>query len=182
MSEAHIIDGKAFAAGLRARVGAEVARIKAAHGLTPTLTVILVGEDPASQVYVRNKGTQTKEAGMNSVTHRLDAATPEAELLTLIESLNADPACNGILVQLPLPNHIDESKVLATINPDKDVDGFHVINVGRLWTGQTALVPCTPYGCILMLKDYLGSLSGKRALVLGALKHRRQADGGVAVG
>ena len=167
MSEAHIIDGKAFAAGLRARVGAEVARIKAAHGLTPTLTVILVGEDPASQVYVRNKGTQTKEAGMNSVTHRLDADTPEAELLTLIESLNADPACNGILVQLPLPNHIDESKVLATINPDKDVDGFHVINVGRLWTGQTALVPCTPYGCILMLKDYLGSLSGKRALVLG---------------
>ena len=130
MSEAHIIDGKAFAAGLRARVSAEVARIKAAHGLTPTLTVILVGEDPASQVYVRNKGTQTKEAGMNSVTHRLDADTPEAELLTLIESLNADPACNGILVQLPLPNHIDESKVLATINPDKDVDGFHVINVG----------------------------------------------------
>lgn len=167
MTTATIIDGKAFAATLRGRVGAEVARIKAAHGLTPNLTVILVGEDPASQVYVRNKGTQTVEAGMTSDTHRLDAATPEADLLALIDSLNADPACNGILVQLPLPDHIDESKVLAAIAPDKDVDGFHVINVGRLWTGQGALVPCTPYGCLMLLKDHLGNLSGKRALVLG---------------
>ncbi len=168
MSEAKIIDGKAFAAGLREQVATEVAKLGAAHGIKPCLTVILVGEDPASQVYVRNKGTQTEEAGMDSVTHRLDASTPEAELLKLIESLNNDPSCNGILVQLPLPDHIDESKVLAAIDPDKDVDGFHVINVGRLWTGQNSLVPCTPYGCLLMLKDHFGGdLSGKRALVLG---------------
>ncbi|MBO6518983.1 MAG: bifunctional methylenetetrahydrofolate dehydrogenase/methenyltetrahydrofolate cyclohydrolase FolD [Rhodospirillales bacterium] len=168
MSEAKIIDGKAFAAGLRARVATEVAKLGADHGIKPCLTVILVGEDPASQVYVRNKGTQTEEAGMESVTHRLDASTPEEDLLALIESRNNDPACNGILVQLPLPDHIDESKVLATIDPDKDVDGFHVINVGRLWTGQNSLVPCTPYGCLLMLKDHFGgNLSGKRALVLG---------------
>lgn len=168
MSEAKIIDGKAFAAGLREQVASEVAKLGAAHGIKPCLTVILVGEDPASQVYVRNKGTQTEEAGMDSVTHRLDAATPEEDLLTLIANLNNDPACNGILVQLPLPDHIDESKVLAAIDPDKDVDGFHVINVGRLWTGQNSLVPCTPYGCLLMLKDHFGgNLSGKRALVLG---------------
>jgi len=167
MAEATIIDGKAFAAGLRERVGAEVTRIKDAHGLKPNLTVILVGEDPASQVYVRNKGVQTDEAGMESVTHRLDVSTDEATLLGMIEDLNADPKCNGILVQLPLPDHIDESKVLATIDPEKDVDGFHVINVGRLWTGQDALVPCTPYGCLMMLKDHFGNLSGKRALVLG---------------
>lgn len=167
MTEATIIDGKAFAAGLRERVGAEVARIRDAHGLKPNLTVILVGEDPASQVYVRNKGVQTEEAGMESVTHRLDATTSEETLLGMIADLNADPKCNGILVQLPLPDHIDESKVLATIDPEKDVDGFHVINVGRLWTGQDALVPCTPYGCLMMLKDHFGSLSGKRALVLG---------------
>lgn len=167
MTEATIIDGKAFAAKLRERVGTEVRRITDAHGLKPNLTVILVGEDPASQVYVRNKGVQTEEAGMESVTHRLDASTDEATLLGMIEELNADPKCNGILVQLPLPDHIDESKVLATINPEKDVDGFHVINVGRLWTGQNALVPCTPYGCLMMLKEHLGSLSGKRALVLG---------------
>jgi len=168
MSDATIIDGKAFAAGLRKRVAKEVAALAAGHGIKPCLTVILVGEDPASQVYVRNKGTQTEEAGMTSVTHRLDASTPEDELLSLIDSLNNDPGCNGILVQLPLPDHIDESKVLAAIDPDKDVDGFHVINVGRLWTGQSALVPCTPYGCLLMLKDHFGGqLSGKRALVLG---------------
>ena len=168
MSDAKIIDGKAFAAGLREQVAAEVARLSKDHGIKPCLTVILVGEDPASQVYVRNKGTQTEEAGMTSVTHRLDASTPEDELLALIESLNKDTGCNGILVQLPLPDHIDESKVLAAIEPDKDVDGFHVINVGRLWTGQESLVPCTPYGCLLMLKDHFGgNLSGKRALVLG---------------
>lgn len=167
MAEATIIDGKAFAAKLRERVGAEVTRIKDAHGLEPNLTVILVGEDVASQVYVRNKGVQTEEAGMESVTHRLDASTDETTLLGMIEKLNADPKCNGILVQLPLPDHIDESKVLATINSEKDVDGFHVLNVGRLWTGQDALVPCTPFGCLMMLKEHLGSLSGKRALVLG---------------
>lgn len=168
MSDATIIDGKAFAAKLRDKVGSEVASITSAHGIKPCLTVILVGEDPASQVYVRNKGTQTEQAGMTSVTHRLDTSTPEDELLALIETLNADPGCNGILVQLPLPGHIDEGMVLAAINPDKDVDGFHVINVGRLWTGQEALVPCTPFGCLLMLKDHFnGNLSGKRALVLG---------------
>lgn len=168
MSDAKIIDGKAFAAKLRERVAGEVAKLVSDHGIKPNLTVILVGEDPASQVYVRNKGTQTEEAGMTSVTHRLDTSTPEASLLELIGSLNDDPECHGILVQLPLPDHIDESKVLAAIDPDKDVDGFHVINVGRLWTGQSALVPCTPYGCLMMLKDHFGgTLSGKRALVLG---------------
>jgi len=167
MSESNIIDGKAFAANLRERVGAEVATLKADHGLVPGLAVVLVGEDPASQVYVRSKGKQTAEAGMESFEHKLDAATPEDELLALIDKLNTDDAVHGILVQLPLPDHIDESKVLAAINPDKDVDGFHVINVGRLWTGADAMVPCTPYGCILMLKEALGDLSGKRALVLG---------------
>jgi len=167
MSESNIIDGKAFAANLRERVGAEVATLNADHGLVPGLAVVLVGEDPASQVYVRSKGKQTTEAGMESFEHKLDAATPEDELLTLIDKLNTDDAVHGILVQLPLPDHIDESKVLAAINPDKDVDGFHVINVGRLWTGADAMVPCTPYGCILMLKEALGDLSGKRALVLG---------------
>ena len=167
MSESNIIDGKAFAAGLRERVGTAVATLKAGHGLTPGLAVVLVGEDPASQVYVRSKGKQTVEAGMESFEHKLDASTPEADLLQLIDTLNTDDRVHGILVQLPLPDHIDEGKVLAAINPDKDVDGFHVINVGRLWTGADAMVPCTPYGCILMLKDALGDLSGKRALVLG---------------
>jgi len=167
MSESNLIDGKAFAADLRERVGAEVATLKADHGLVPGLAVVLVGEDPASQVYVRSKGKQTTEAGMESFEHKLDASTPEDDLLALIDKLNTDDAVHGILVQLPLPDHIDESKVLAAINPDKDVDGFHVINVGRLWTGADAMVPCTPYGCILMLKEALGNLSGKRALVLG---------------
>ncbi|MDA0997754.1 MAG: bifunctional methylenetetrahydrofolate dehydrogenase/methenyltetrahydrofolate cyclohydrolase FolD [Proteobacteria bacterium] len=167
MSSAEIIDGKAYAAALRARVADAVATLKASHGLTPALTVIIVGDDPASHVYVRNKGTQTEEAGMVSATHRLPAETPEAVLLALIEKLNADKACHGILVQLPLPKHIDESKVLAAIQPDKDVDGFHVINVGRLWTGQDALVPCTPFGCLMLLKARVGDLWGKRAIVIG---------------
>ena len=167
MSESNIIDGKAFAADVRERVGAEVATLKEDHGLTPGLAVVLVGEDPASQVYVRSKGKQTLEAGMESFEHKLDASTSEDDLLALIERLNTDERVHGILVQLPLPGHIDESKVLTAINPDKDVDGFHVINVGRLWTGAEAMVPCTPYGCILMLKEVLGDLSGKRALVLG---------------
>jgi len=167
MSDAQIIDGKAFAQKVRDKVAAAVTTLKADHDFTPNLTVVIVGDDPASHVYVRSKGRQTEEAGMDSVTHRLDDETPEADLLELIEKLNDDDGCNGILVQLPLPDHIDESKVLAAIDPAKDVDGFHVLNVGRLWTGQDALVPCTPYGCYLMLKDTLGDLKGKRAVVLG---------------
>ena len=167
MSEAKIIDGKAFAAGLREKIAVEVAAMKKNHGLTPGLTVVLVGDDPASQVYVRSKGKQTEEAGMESTTHRLPAETSEEELLKLVEKLNTDEAVNGILVQLPLPDQIDEAKVISSINPDKDVDGFHVTNVGRLWIGLEAPVPCTPYGCLLMLKDRLGDLTGKRALVLG---------------
>jgi len=167
MSDAKIIDGKAFAAGLRERVTTEVAALKAQHGFVPGLAVVLVGEDPASQVYVRSKGKQTVEAGMASFEHKLDTSTAEEVLLALIDRLNTDDSVHGILVQLPLPDHIDEAKVLAAIDPDKDVDGFHVLNVGRLWTGVDAMVPCTPYGCYLMLKQALGDLSGKRALVLG---------------
>ena len=167
MSEAEIIDGKAFAQRVRERVTAAVATLKADHNIVPGLTVVLVGEDPASQVYVRNKGKQTAAAGMESNTIRLDAATPEQDLLDLIETLNGDDAVHGILVQLPLPDQIDEAKVIAAIDPDKDVDGFHVVNVGRLWTGAEAPVPCTPYGCLQMLKETLGELKGKRALVLG---------------
>jgi methylenetetrahydrofolate dehydrogenase (NADP+)/methenyltetrahydrofolate cyclohydrolase len=167
MSIAKRIDGKAFAAGLRRRVATEIEHIKKSYNLTPGLAVVLVGEDPASQVYVRNKSQQTVEVGMASFEHRLDTQTPEAELLNLIDRLNNDDAVHGILVQLPLPDHIDEHKVVSAINPEKDVDGFHLINVGRLWTGADALVPCTPYGCILMLKEHLGDLTGKRALVLG---------------
>ena len=167
MSEAEIIDGKAFAQRVRERVTAAVATLKADHNIVPGLTVVLVGEDPASLVYVRNKGKQTAAAGMESNTIRLDAATPEQDLLDLIETLNGDDAVHGILVQLPLPDQIDEAKVIAAIDPDKDVDGFHVVNVGRLWTGAEAPVPCTPYGCLQMLKETLGELKGKRALVLG---------------
>jgi methylenetetrahydrofolate dehydrogenase (NADP+)/methenyltetrahydrofolate cyclohydrolase len=167
MSAANIIDGKEFAQRLREKVAAAVAKLKDDHGLTPGLTVVLVGEDEASQVYVRNKGKQTEAAGMVSDTHRLGADTPERDLLALIEKLNSDDAVHGILVQLPLPGQIDEAKVIAAIDPEKDVDGFHVVNVGRLWTGATAPVPCTPYGCLQMLKQTLGDLKGKRALVLG---------------
>lgn len=167
MSMAKRIDGKAFAATLRARVATEIEKLKQSDQLTPGLAVVLVGEDPASQVYVRNKAQQTEEVGMVSFEHRLDRATPEHDLLALIGKLNSDDAVHGILVQLPLPDHISENKVLSAINPDKDVDGFHLINVGRLWTGGDALVPCTPFGCLLMLKEQLGDLSGKRALILG---------------
>ncbi len=167
MSESKIIDGKAFADGLRRRIGEAVAAIKSAHRAVPGLAVVLVGENPASQVYVRNKALQTKEAGMNSFEHRLPANISEAELLSLIHRLNADPAVDGILVQLPLPQHVDSAKVLDAVDPDKDVDGFHVVNVGRLATGLPGLVPCTPLGCLMLLKDRLGDLSGKRALVLG---------------
>lgn len=164
---AAIIDGKAFAATVRAKVAAHVARLKEENGITPGLAVVLVGEDPASQVYVRSKGKQTVEVGMNSYEHKLDADTAEADLLALIEKLNADPAVHGILVQLPLPGHLNEDLVINAIDPAKDVDGFHISNVGLLGTGQKAMVPCTPLGCLMMLRDYHGSLSGMDAVVIG---------------
>ena len=161
------IDGKAFAQGLRERVGEAVSSLQRDHGLTPGLAVVLVGEDPASQVYVRNKGKQTLEAGMKSFEHKLPDTTSETELLGLIDQLNADPDVHGILVQLPLPDQIDSHAVINAINPDKDVDGFHLINVGRLSNGASGLVPCTPLGCLMLLKDELGDLSGKNAVVVG---------------
>ena len=164
---AQIIDGKAFAAQVRERVAGHVTRLKDAHGITPGLAVVLVGEDPASQVYVRNKGRQTVEAGMSSFEHKLPADTAQDELLALLDRLNADPEIHGILVQLPLPSHLDEELVINRIDPDKDVDGFHISNVGRLATGQKSMVPCTPLGCLMMLRDQLGSLSGKDAVVIG---------------
>jgi len=164
---AKIIDGKAFAAKVRLQVAEGVARLRAEHGITPGLAVVLVGEDPASEVYVRNKGRQTLEAGMVSFEHKLAADTPEADLLALIARLNADPAVNGILVQLPLPGHMNADLVINAIAPGKDVDGFHILNVGLLGTGQKAMVPCTPLGCLMMLRDHLGSLSGLNAVVVG---------------
>jgi methylenetetrahydrofolate dehydrogenase (NADP+)/methenyltetrahydrofolate cyclohydrolase len=162
-----IIDGKAFAAGLRRRIAEQVQALKSKHGFTPGLAVVLVGEDPASKVYVRNKGEQTKESGMNSFEHKLPPTTGQAELLALVDRFNRDPAVNGILVQLPLPKQIDPQAILNAIDPDKDVDGFHVVNAGRLATGGKGLVPCTPLGCLLLLKDRLGVLTGKRAIVVG---------------
>lgn len=167
MGTAALIDGKAFAAGLRERIGAAIADLKSTHGAVPGLAVVLVGEDPASQVYVRNKGKQTIESGMASFEHKLGASTSQESLLKLIADLNADPAVDGILVQLPLPDHIDAQAVLDTITPEKDVDGFHVINAGRLATGGDALVPCTPLGCLLLLRDQLGDLTGKHAVIVG---------------
>lgn len=164
---ANIIDGKAFAASVRQKVASKVAYLKETHSITPGLAVVLVGEDPASQVYVRSKGKQTIEVGMNSFEHKLDVNTSEEVLLALIDELNADPIVHGILVQLPLPNHLDESLVTNHIAPEKDVDGFHIANVGLLGTGQQSMVPCTPLGCLLMLRDYHGSLSGKNAVVIG---------------
>lgn len=164
---ATIIDGKAFAETVRGKVAAGVAKLKADHGLTPGLAVVLVGEDPASQVYVRNKGRQTVECGMASFEHKLEADTSEADLLGLIARLNADPAVHGILVQLPLPKHLDSDLVINAIDPAKDVDGFHISNVGLLGTGQKAMVPCTPLGCLMMLRDHHGSLSGLEAVVVG---------------
>ena len=164
---ARIIDGKAFAEQVREKVAAHVARLKADHGITPGLAVVLVGEDPASQVYVRNKGKQTLEAGMQSFEHKLPAETSEADLLALVERLNADPAVHGILVQLPLPDHMNADAVINAISPAKDVDGFHISNVGLLGTGQKSMVPCTPLGCLMMLRDQLGSLSGLDAVVIG---------------
>ena len=167
MTQAALIDGKAFAAALRARVAIAAARLESGRGIKPGLAVVIVGEDPASQIYVRNKAEQTAAAGMRSDTHRLADTVGQDELLALIGQLNADPGIHGILVQLPLPRHIDSAAVLAAIDPDKDVDGFHVINAGRLATGQPGLVPCTPLGCLMMLKDALGDLSGLEAVVVG---------------
>ena len=164
---AQIIDGKAFAAKVREQVATHVAGLKAGHGIVPGLAVVLVGQDPASQVYVKNKGVQTVAAGMASFEHKLDAATPEAEILALVARLNADPLVHGILVQLPLPAHVDAAKVINTIDPAKDVDGFHISNVGLLGTGQKALVPCTPLGSLMMLRDHHGSLAGLEAVVVG---------------
>jgi methylenetetrahydrofolate dehydrogenase (NADP+)/methenyltetrahydrofolate cyclohydrolase len=164
---ASIIDGKAFAAELRGKVAGHVARLAADHGVVPGLAVVLVGEDPASQVYVGSKGKMTVEVGMRSFTHRLAADTDEARLLGLIQTLNNDPEVHGILVQLPLPAHLDSDLVINAIDPAKDVDGFHISNVGLLATGQKAMVPCTPLGCLLMLRAHHGSLSGMEAVVIG---------------
>lgn len=164
---AEIIDGKAFAAGLRARIATLVPAFEAAAGRVPGLAVVLVGEDPASAVYVRSKGKQTREAGMASFEHRLPADTTQDELLALVDRLNADASVDGILVQLPLPKHIDELDVLLRISPEKDVDGFHPVNAGRLATGLEGFVPCTPLGCLMLLQDKLGSLSGLDAVVIG---------------
>ncbi|MCF6433237.1 bifunctional methylenetetrahydrofolate dehydrogenase/methenyltetrahydrofolate cyclohydrolase FolD [Leisingera sp. MMG026] len=164
---ATLIDGKAFAAKVRGHVAGHVARLKEEHGITPGLAVVLVGEDPASQVYVRSKGKQTVEVGMNSVEHKLDADTSEADLLAVVDQLNNDPSIHGILVQLPLPGHMNEDLVINSIAPEKDVDGFHVSNVGLLGTGQKSMVPCTPLGCLMMLRDHHGSLSGMDAVVIG---------------
>jgi methylenetetrahydrofolate dehydrogenase (NADP+)/methenyltetrahydrofolate cyclohydrolase len=165
---AKIIDGKAYAEGLRARIAKAVKELDTKHGLKPGLAVVLVGEDPASKVYVANKAKQTVEVGMNSWEHKLPASTSEKDLLGLVDTLNKDPAVHGILVQLPLPKQIDSTKVLSAIDPAKDVDGFHVVNVGKLSTGQDALVACTPVGSVMLAKDALGSkLDGLEAVVIG---------------
>jgi len=164
---AEIIDGKAFAATVREKVAGHVSRMVEEHGIKPGLAVVLVGEDPASQVYVRNKGKQTVETGMASFEHKLPVDTDEATLLALVEKLNADPAVHGILVQLPLPDHLNSDLIINTIAPEKDVDGFHVVNVGRLGAGLKSMVPCTPLGSLMMLKDYHGDLSGKTAVIIG---------------
>ena len=167
MADAEIIDGKAFAQKLLSRIKTATEVIKKQYNSTPGLAVVLVGEDPASKVYVRNKGRQTIECGMASFEHKLTDKVSQRELLDLIQKLNSDDSVDGILVQLPLPEHIDPQAVLDAINPEKDVDGFHVVNAGKLATGGDALVPCTPLGCLLMLKDYFGDLSGKNAVVVG---------------
>ena len=162
-----IMDGKAFATELRGRVTTAVSHLESSHGLIPGLAVVLVGEDPASEVYVRNKGKQTVEVGMASFEHRLSDQTTERELLVLIDQLNSDPTVHGILVQLPLPAQINTHAVINAIDPDKDVDGFHLINVGRLTTGESGLVPCTPLGCMMLLRAYAGDLSGQNAVIVG---------------
>ena len=167
MTKTKVIDGKAFSQNLVTRVAVKAKTLAAKIGRPPALAMVLVGEDPASAVYVRNKIERTTAAGMRSIEHRLDATTSQTELLALIDTLNEDDAVDGILVQLPLPKQIDEAAVINAVTPDKDVDGFHVVNAGRLATGQDALVPCTPFGCLLLLRDQLGSLSGLNAVVVG---------------
>lgn len=167
MSTGNLIDGKAFAADLRGRIASAVSAFLAKTGKKPGLAVVLVGEDPASQVYVGSKKKATVEAGMASFEHRLAASVSQGELIALVEQLNADDAVDGILVQLPLPGHIDDKAVIAAIDPAKDVDGFHVVNAGRLAVGEEAFVPCTPLGCLMLLKDIVGDLSGKNAVVIG---------------
>jgi methylenetetrahydrofolate dehydrogenase (NADP+) / methenyltetrahydrofolate cyclohydrolase len=164
---AKLIDGKAYAEALRGRIAIAVAALKKDHGITPGLAVVLVGEDPASKVYVANKAKQTVEVGMNSWEHKMPADTSEEALLAMVQKLNVDPSVHGILVQMPVPKHIDASKVLNTIDPAKDVDGFHVVNVGRLSTGQEALTACTPVGCVMLAKATLGKLDGLNAVVIG---------------
>ncbi len=164
---AQLIDGVAVAARLRRSITDRVTSLRNAHGRVPGLAVVLVGEDPASQVYVRNKGKATVEVGMRSIEHKLDASTSEADVLALVANLNADPQVDGILVQLPLPKQIQTDRVLQAIDPDKDVDGFHPINAGRLMTGQPGLVPCTPSGCMVLLKEALPTLTGLHAVVVG---------------
>ena len=164
---ADVIDGKEFSMRVRNKGAEGVEKLKKDYGIKPGLAVVLVGEDPASQVYVRSKGKQTVEAGMNSYEHKLDASTSESDLLKLISKLNEDPDVHGILVQLPLPSHLNEDLVINSIAPQKDVDGFHISNVGMLGTGQKSMVPCTPLGCLMMLRDYHGSLSGLDGVVIG---------------
>lgn len=164
---ATVIDGKQSAAQLRKELTSTISQLKREHDLVPGLAVVLVGEDPASQVYVRNKGKQTVEVGMQSFEHRLSAETSETDLLALIDTLNADDTVHGILVQLPLPSHIDEFKVINAVSHDKDVDGFHLMNVGRLNTDGGGVVPCTPLGCLMMLKSTLGDLTGMNAVIVG---------------
>ncbi len=166
-ARASLIDGKAFSQTLVERVAAAAARLESAHGVKPGLAVVIVGEDPASQLYVRNKGETTLKAGMRSDTHRLPVETTQDELLALIAQLNADAGIHGILVQLPLPRHIDSAAVLDAISPDKDVDGFHVVNAGRLAVGLPGMIPCTPLGSLMLLKDQLGDLSGLNAVIVG---------------
>lgn len=167
MSTARIIDGKEIAAKVRAEVAVEVARLQKEHGLKPGLAVVLIGEDSASKIYVANKAKRTVEVGMNSWEHRLLAETSEADVLRLVHKLNKDPACHGILLQLPLPKHIRVNEVLNLIDPDKDVDGFHPMNVGRLWVGERALVPCTPTGSVILAKTVHADLLGFNAVVIG---------------
>lgn len=167
MTQATRISGREFAEGLRARIAQGVTEIKEKHDLTPGLAVVLVGDDPASEIYVRSKGKQSKEAGMNSYEHKLPGDTPEADVLALVQKLNTDPAVHGILCQLPMPDHIDEKKVVETIDPAKDVDGLHPMSAGKLMLGQDTMVSCTPLGTVMLAKDHLGNLSGKNAIVIG---------------
>ena len=167
MEQDKIIDGKALAAALRVRVAAAAARLRDEHAIVPGLAAVLVGDDPASQVYVRNKNRQTVEASMNSLGRTLPVETSERALLDVVEELNADPSVHGILVQLPLPAHIGASAIIDCIDPEKDVDGFHLHNVGSLATGREGLVPCTPLGCMMLLEDRLGDLTGREAVIVG---------------